>query len=384
MPDNLYRRGKTWWGRLQRGGAEHRRSLRTADKAEARRRLQAWREEVSHAAFYGEARHTYRAAVVRWDTEWLPGNVAPRTADRYRLSLKALDPHFAGFDVDQITPKEIAKWVSRRKRDDVTNATVRRDLTALSTILRCCCAWGWRDDNPAKAFDRDIIRERRDPILLPSDGTILAVILRAPPMMGRLLLSLLQTGARLEEMGGLERRQMVLPRKQLAIEKAKGGRSRLITIPDATVATLAGTPPGTISGTDKRPSPWVFWHEDEDGAAVRYVSLSSNLRKLIGAALNPPPPKGEEPPPAFPVFRVHDLRHRFAVDWLRDGGDIYALSKHLGHTSVKTTEIYLAYLARNPAQEHRFDREWPFSKPLNELSYTDILTYRPAALAAVL
>jgi site-specific recombinase XerD len=395
MPDNLYRRGKIWWGRIQRGGAEHRRSLRTADKAEARRRLKAWGEDVAHAAFYGEARHTYREAVVRWDTEWLPGNVAPRTADRYRLSLKALDPHFAALYVDQITAKEIAKWVSRRKRDGVTNATVRRDLTALSTILTCCCAWAWREDNPAKAFDRNIIRERRDPILLPSDGTVLAVILEAPPMMGRLLLTLLQTGARLEEMGGLERRQMVLPRKQLAIEKTKGGRSRLVDLSDATVATLAAIPIGTKSGTAgtgrKVEIPWVFWHDDgrlePNGIRIgptRYVSLSSNLRKLIHAVLNPPPAKDEEPPEPFPVFRVHDLRHRFAVDWLRAGKDIYDLKLHLGHTSVKTTEIYLEYLARNPAQHHRFDHEWPFAKPLMELDYQTIAAYRPMAEAAVL
>jgi site-specific recombinase XerD len=395
MPDNLYRRGKIWWGRIHAGGSEHRRSLRTADRTEARKRLQEWREQIKHAAFYGEARHTYLAAVIRWNAEWLPGNVAPRTADRYRLSLKALDPHFNALFVDQITPKEIAKWVSRRKRDHVTNATIRRDLTALSTILMCCCGWGWRVDNPAKAYDRNLIRERRDPILLPTDGTILAVILKAPPMMGRLLLTLLQTGARLEEMGGLERRQMILPRKQIAVEKTKTATPRLIEISDATLATLTTISPGTVSGTAgtgrQTSVKWVFWHDDKrpgpDGKPIgpaRYANLSSNLRKLIHAALNPPPPEGEPAPEPFPVFRVHDLRHRFAVDWLRAGKDIYDLKLHLGHTSVKTTEIYLKYLARNPAQHHRFDHEWPFAKPLMELDYQTIMAYRPMAKAAVL
>jgi integrase/recombinase XerD len=30
--------------------------------------------------------------------------------------------------------------------------------------------------------------------------------------------------------------------------------------------------------------------------------------------------------------------------------DIYTLSKHLGHTSVKTTEIYLAFLTPDEAE----------------------------------
>ena len=46
----------------------------------------------------------------------------------------------------------------------------------------------------------------------------------------------------------------------------------------------------------------------------------------------------------FRRFRFHDLRHWFAVDFLRDGGNIYDLQKILGHASIKTTEIYRRYL----------------------------------------
>jgi integrase/recombinase XerD len=64
------------------------------------------------------------------------------------------------------------------------------------------------------------------------------------------------------------------------------------------------------------------------------------------------------PTSPFRRFRFHDLRHRFAVDYLRDGGNIYDLQKILGHASIKTTEIYLDYLtpdeqeaAKRPAQK---------------------------------
>jgi len=43
-------------------------------------------------------------------------------------------------------------------------------------------------------------------------------------------------------------------------------------------------------------------------------------------------------------FRYHDLRQKFAIDYLKAGGDIYRLSRILGHSSVKTTEIYLGYV----------------------------------------
>jgi integrase/recombinase XerD len=42
----------------------------------------------------------------------------------------------------------------------------------------------------------------------------------------------------------------------------------------------------------------------------------------------------------FRRFRFHDLRHLHAVRWLKDGRSIYDLQDRLGHTSVKTTEVY--------------------------------------------
>src|SRR5262249_46814964 len=40
----------------------------------------------------------------------------------------------------------------------------------------------------------------------------------------------------------------------------------------------------------------------------------------------------------------HTFRHTFAVNYLRAGGNIYYLSKILGHSSVTTTEVYLRSL----------------------------------------
>ncbi len=40
----------------------------------------------------------------------------------------------------------------------------------------------------------------------------------------------------------------------------------------------------------------------------------------------------------------HTIRHTFAASYLRNGGNLFYLSKILGHTSVKTTERYLQSL----------------------------------------
>jgi site-specific recombinase XerD len=45
--------------------------------------------------------------------------------------------------------------------------------------------------------------------------------------------------------------------------------------------------------------------------------------------------------------------HLFAVEMLRGGASIYRVSQHLGHTSVKTTEIYLAHLTPEEVERSR-------------------------------
>jgi site-specific recombinase XerD len=37
----------------------------------------------------------------------------------------------------------------------------------------------------------------------------------------------------------------------------------------------------------------------------------------------------------------HALRHAFACSYIRQGGDIYRLSRILGHCSISTTQLYL-------------------------------------------
>ena len=51
--------------------------------------------------------------------------------------------------------------------------------------------------------------------------------------------------------------------------------------------------------------------------------------------------------------KLHNLRHTFAVmEWLRTG-DIYFVSKKLGHSSVTTTEIYTKF------DESEFKKDFP-------------------------
>ena len=48
----------------------------------------------------------------------------------------------------------------------------------------------------------------------------------------------------------------------------------------------------------------------------------------------------------IPHLTPHALRHTFSTRWLQAGGDIYKLSKILGHASVAVTEAHYAHLLK--------------------------------------
>jgi site-specific recombinase XerD len=47
----------------------------------------------------------------------------------------------------------------------------------------------------------------------------------------------------------------------------------------------------------------------------------------------------------------HTLRHSFAVSYLANGGDVYKLSRLMGHSSISTTESYLRSFAAKSARQ---------------------------------
>ena len=63
---------------------------------------------------------------------------------RYLVSLGQLRGILDGLFVDEISAKAIAQ-IGRRA--GASNATRRRDITAVSVVLRWCVAQGWREDN---------------------------------------------------------------------------------------------------------------------------------------------------------------------------------------------------------------------------------------------
>lgn len=320
MPSNLYRRGDTYYARYSVRGELQRVSLRTGDLRIARARLKAIRERAEDQAFGIEDAKTWGEAVIAYCIGVLDaGSVKPGTAKRYRVSLGQLLGHFKTKSLPLLTVADIGRYVTDRQKEGATNATIRRDLTAMSRVLAFARGNGLVQTNVVDAYDRSMIRERRAPIQAPPDEAVeagVAVAMDAGDVpLAAVLRFLRATGMRAGE--ALRARWENLDGTALTIHETKSGRVRTVAVPPGALPV----PPDTRRGR-------IFSGLPETSGAL--ASRWQWVRRAL---------------PERQRFRLHDLRHAYAIAEIRRGRDIYDLSHHLGHSSVKVTEIYLGYAA---------------------------------------
>jgi integrase/recombinase XerD len=351
----LYQRSGIFWARFKVRGHEYRASLRTRSRSVAERRLKALKEHVEETAYYGASDPvTWEEAVVSWSSAWARLGIKPRTGARYAQSLICCRPWLDGKKVHEIDNALLKSIVSARAKHGIKNATIRRDITAVSSVLGHCCDEGWIEENPAHMMDRSRFKEKKAKIILPRPDSIAYLFAEAGRMVDMAELSK-ESGMRQEEIAGLEHDRLDRKRMTVTLEDTKGNAVRVVPLT-----------PHAVEIIDRQPrhfrEKWVFWH----GNGERYQNVDSDFYALGQRVARKAAQAGRE----FRRFRFHDLRHYFAVHYLKDRrGGLYDLQQVLGHKSVKTTEGYLDHLtpeekwaaihgvAQNPAQEERFGGE---------------------------
>ncbi len=333
MPKNIFQRNGIQWARFKVKGVQYCFSLRTRSEAEAERRLKSERQRIIDEMYFGAAEPvSWGAAVVEWNNALPRLHLRPGTVDRYIVSLRQAHEWFDGAIVQKIDGAFIKRFIRDRSRRGVTNATIRRDLSAISSVLAVAVDEGWIEENPAKMIDRTRVKEKRDPIVLPDPDDIDAV-LALKSRFTDLAAFARETGMRESEIVNLKHNQV--SGNVAMLTATKTGRPRAITL-TAKAVEIIGRQPRHYKGQ------YVFWRGD--GVAFKNVSAQfyATVRRVQQ--------KVQRDGGHFRPFRFHDLRHLFAVEYLRElRGTIYALQQELGHTSVKTTEMYLQYLT--PAEK---------------------------------
>lgn len=321
-PAGCYWRGNTLWGRVTFRGQEFRRSLDTDDAKIAKSRRAALKAGLLSAK-HGDAKVTFAQVLEAWK-DWIPSQVSPKTVQRYACSLVQLAPFLAGRELDEINGALISEIARARRKAGVTEATIKRDLVALSSVMNFSVDEGHQEANTVLPRLKRI-KERRDPIVLPRPEDVAKVIARAPGLFATMIAAARATGCRQEELAGAVHGSLDRAAKRLTVI-GKGNKLRVIDLAPCGGAAIFDSLPEGIANAP------LFWHDKSE----RYENVASRFA-LFTAEI-------AKADPDFIRFRFHDLRHLHAVEWLRSGRSIYDLQHRLGHSSIKTTEVYLKYL----------------------------------------
>jgi integrase len=157
---------------------------------------------------------------------------------------------------------------------------------------------------------------------------------------GTLIGLLAVTGMRISEALGLDCDDVDLDAGVLTIRNTKFGKSRQLPLHQSTVEALASY---ELHRAGLWPRPWTqSFFVSARGNRPDKSNIEQVFRKLCRRA-------GLEGPRGSPRPRLHDFRHRFAVqtllDWHRAGTDVQPrllwLSTYLGHVEPSDTYRYL-------------------------------------------
>jgi integrase len=216
--------------------------------------------------------------------------------------------------------KRRAEPDARDKKSNLSLGTIDREVTVIRAILGKAVKWGRLGKNPAdrvEDYDEDNSRERflsREEVrkLLWATKRVRSTLLRPAVYLA------LETGMRKAELLSLRWQDVNFEASKILAQDTKSGEPRHVPMSRRArwlLNKLAARNPLSV---------WVFESRNRKKERAHATDTKSAWRSALLKA-------------GIEDFRFHDLRHTFASNFAMKGGNLYALSMILGHSSPKMT-----------------------------------------------
>lgn len=234
-------------------------------------------------------------------------------------------PHFGAKRLDAITKSDIVGYLNLRRTDmtgnpghknrrPISESTIRRERGLLQAIFERAIEEGHDFRNPFRGIKRGKDTPRTQVLSLEQETLLLQAL---HPRFQRFVRFALGTGCRLDEIRGIDPLRDIDWQRGTVHVIGKFRKERDVPMqPDARAAL----------------------EEQLDEDSKLWKQNPQRLREVLaeGAARA-----------RIPSLTPHVLRHTFGTRWLQAGGDIYKLSRILGHASVSVTEAHYVHLLKD-------------------------------------
>lgn len=270
--------------------------------------------------------------------QWLSARGGPKAERRRCLAqacLKRVLPSLGSLPVDRLTRAHLTRAIAELSQRYAANTT-RSTIETLSAVLGHAVQEGLLPANPARCLPQPRREVAVEWLERAEAGRLLALLERRSadsPRDGVRLVAValaLLAGLRRGEVFGLRWRDVDLERRSLTVARSysgttKSGQARHLPLDDELHGVLRAWRPRCPQTTEGLVCPCRHGNAWEM-AGARY---DHGLRQLLAEAGCKPLRRG-----------WHALRHSFASLYVQAGGDLYSLSRLLGHATVAQTEVY--------------------------------------------
>jgi integrase len=309
--DNLYKRGKYWWCKIELGGGKIHESTKETSPTKAREwrdnareRLKRKRNGVKEDILYDDLMEKF--------LEHCDIVLKPKSVLRYEVSANACDAHFTGKLISEIGKAEIVAYLDARAKE-VSGSSVNRDRSYLSALFSFAADRDMIEYNPLitiKKMDegqprtRNLSRKEFEKIL---------------PHLGKLQADMcefdVETGLRSEELISLCWEQIDLKKREMTVINTKANKDRIVPLRARAIAILESQIRHTKTDL-------VFWHKK----GIPFKTLNKALQRAAKEA-------------KVPNVTLHDLRRTFTCwRYREDDIKLETLKELLGHHSIAVTE----------------------------------------------
>lgn len=287
-----------------------------------------------------QAKDKNRDDFIREYLQYAKSNKAEKSHERDVQTLKHFTRLIQSDRLAALTAPHLEAYKARRQKEGAKASTINRELNTIKAMLNKAVAWGYLAKNPAQTVKKLKEHKRQVRYLSPQEARLL--IETAKPRLKSIIVTMLYTGLRRDELIHLTWDDVNFDRKLLSIQAKddwhpKDYEVRHIPLNEKLIQLLA-----RFKGGGKN---HVF--TNGEGGILNGNVLSRDFRRLARAC-------------GIEGVSIHTLRHTFASYLAMKGVDLYTIQKLLGHSSIKTTEIY-AHLAPDYLQSAIRKLEIPFS-----------------------
>lgn len=240
---------------------------------------------------------------------------SPNTIKQYGLILRNFQK-FSNKPTVQVNRHDIIRYLNylmfeqKRSRAYVSNV-----MSIIKSFYSFLSENEYVTTDPAKGINAVKI-DKKAPIYLTQDEMRALIETAIDPRDNMMVKMLYATGVRVSELVNVKKQDIDVERNTIKVF-GKGAKERIVLMPDEMKAQLI-----------------LYCGGFSDGQKLFDLNIRTVERTIKMLAARAGINKKVTP---------HKLRHSFATHMLQNGGNVVAIQKLLGHTSLNTTQIYTHY-----------------------------------------